>query len=327
MFTGEIEELTQTENAQPALLTHSLALLEVITKRSGLQINELCSAVMGHSLGEFTALGASGALSVCESARLVRARGEAMRWAGQAGHNTSNTSSRSVSWASRGRGIKSGAVRAGAMAALMPATEDLAKHVCQVASSSTGLCVQVANINSPTQVVISGDKSAVEEAVRVAKAGLEGVGRVRRAVLLPVSAPFHCDLMAPAADKLGECLHGLRLGAMRVPIVANATGQVVSPPSCEEEQEALKSLLRRQLTSPVQWVQSIFTCLDAGNRAFVELGAAVLGPLVKQTADVRLAASPDSTEGDVQRRWPVTCVSASDCTSAGELLQLLDSRR
>jgi len=246
MFEGPAEELTLTSNAQPALMAHSLAVLRVLQREGGFDLAARVALVAGHSLGEYSALTAAGAFDLATAARLLRRRGEAMQRAVPAGE--------------------------GAMAALLGAEPEQARAICEAAAE--GEVVEVANDNGGGQVVISGALAAVERAVEAAKAA-----GVRRAMLLPVSAPFHCALMAPAADEMRTALENAALRVPAVPVVANVTAAPASDP------DAIRELLVRQVTGTVRWRECVGTMVAAGCTRFAEIGAGrVLTGLMKRIA-------------------------------------------
>lgn len=229
---GDIAELTLTENAQPALMATSMAAMAALNAE-GVEI-DVASFVAGHSLGEYSALCAAGALDLADTARLLKTRGLAMQQAVPVGQ--------------------------GAMAAILGL--DFAA-VTEVAAQAAGdeIC-QAANDNDPAQVVVSGNKAAVERAVELAKA--EGA---KRAVLLPVSAPFHCALMQPAADAMAEALRDVAIAAPKVPLVANVTAAATSDP------EAIRRQLIEQVTGSVRWRESVAAMAASGVTSFYEIGA------------------------------------------------------
>jgi [acyl-carrier-protein] S-malonyltransferase len=258
MFEGPGEELTLTENTQPALMAHSLAVLRVLEAEGGFTLKQKVAVVAGHSLGEYTALAAAGSFSVSTAARLLKLRGQAMQKAVPAGE--------------------------GAMAALLGADMEQAQAICDEASpvpdSPTGerQVVEPANDNGGGQVVISGHRAAIERAVEIAK----GKG-VRRAMLLPVSAPFHCALMSPAADAMAEALESSPPLIPIVPVVANVSA------SKETDPDRIRDLLVKQVTATVRWRECVQSMVDLGVTNFVELGAGkVLSGLIKRIA-------PDAT--------------------------------
>lgn len=244
MFEGPEADLTLTENAQPALMAVSLAVVRVAEKDFGVDLAAKGVFAAGHSLGEYSALCAMGALSVADTARLLKLRGQSMQKAVPVGE--------------------------GAMAALLGAELDLALQV--VAEAQQGEVVGCANDNGGGQVVISGKKSAVERAIEVAK----GKG-VKRAMLLPVSAPFHCAMMQPAADAMAEALGKVTLNAPKLPIVSNVTAKGESNP------DDIKKLLVQQVTGLVRWRESVLWLKEQGVGRVVELGSGkVLAGLVKR---------------------------------------------
>jgi [acyl-carrier-protein] S-malonyltransferase len=250
MFDGPPEELTLTENAQPALMAVSLAVLRVIERDGGLGLQERAVLVAGHSLGEYSALAAAGALSVAETARLLRLRGSAMQRAVPPGE--------------------------GAMAALLGTDLDQATAICADAAfdpeTEKRQVVQPANDNGGGQVVISGHKGAVERAVELSRQR-----GIKRAMLLPVSAPFHCALMAPAAEAMDEALATAALQPPMVPLIANISAAKATDPN------AIRRLLVEQVTGMVRWRESILAMGAMGVTSFVELGAGkVLSGLVRR---------------------------------------------
>ena len=247
MTEGPIDDLTLTENAQPAIMANALATL----RASGIQIGK-ADFVAGHSLGEYSALAAAGSFDVATTARLLKLRGQAMQ--------------RSVP------------VGEGAMAALLGATLEVAQAVADAAAE--GEVCTVANDNDPSQVVISGHKGAVERALGIAKE--KGA---KRALLLPVSAPFHSPLMAPAAREMEQALADAKLRAPAVPLYANVTAAPVSEP------DEIRRLLVEQVTGMVRWRESVAAMAEAGVTHFVEFGGKVLAPMVKRIApDARVTS-------------------------------------
>jgi [acyl-carrier-protein] S-malonyltransferase len=246
IFEGPADTLTLTENAQPALMAVSLAALRVLETEAGLDLARDATFVAGHSLGEYSALAAARAFTVADTARLLRTRGLAMQ--------------------------KAVPVGAGAMAALIGVELDAASGIAAEAAQEQ-VC-QVANDNGGGQVVLSGDTAAVERAVEIAK----GKG-VRRAMLLPVSAPFHCSLMQPAADVMAEALGKVTVSAPVVPVVSNVLAKPIQDPT-----EIVKALVA-QVTGTVRWRECVAVMADAGVTAFYEVGAGkVLSGLVKRIA-------------------------------------------
>ena len=241
MREGPEDELKLTENAQPAIMAHSIAVLRTM----GVKLEDVASFVAGHSLGEYSALCAAGSFGLATTAKLLKLRGQAMQAAVPVGQ--------------------------GAMAALLGADLDLATRIANAAAE--GEVCTVANDNDPSQVVISGDKGAIDRAVELAK----GMG-AKRAVLLPVSAPFHCPLMQPAADAMAEALAKVTIAAPAVPLYANVTAEPCSEP------DAIRDQLVEQVTGMVRWRESVANMAAAGVTEFVELGGKVLGPMVKRIA-------------------------------------------
>ncbi len=252
MFEGPPEELTLTANAQPALMAHSVAVLRVLEREGGLDLAARVALVAGHSLGEYSALTAARAFSLPTAARLLRLRGEAMQRATPPG--------------------------TGAMAALLGAEAEQALAICAGAAPDpeTGEreVVEVANDNGGGQVVVSGAKAAVERAVEAAKAA-----GVKRAMLLPVSAPFHCALMAPAADAMAEALEDAAVARPAVPVVANVSAAKATDPA------EIRDLLVKQVTATVRWRECVASMVAMGCDRFAELGAGkVLTGLMKRNA-------------------------------------------
>lgn len=244
MFEGPLDELTLTENAQPAIMAVSLAVVRVLEKDAGVRLADKAAYVAGHSLGEYSALAAAGALELSQTAKLLKLRGQSMQAAVPVGE--------------------------GAMAALLGLDLPEAQAVAEEAAQ--GEVCTAANDNAPGQVVVSGHKAAVERAIEIAK----GKG-AKRALLLPVSAPFHCPLMQPAADRMAEALAGAAIMAPFVPVVANVTAAPVSSP------DEIRQLLVEQVTGAVRWRESVEEMVKLGVTTFVECGAGkVLSGLVKR---------------------------------------------
>lgn len=252
MADGPEGDLLLTENAQPAIMANAIATLRVLEREGGVRLAEKADFVAGHSLGEYTALCAAGALDLGTTARLLKLRGRAMQAAVPVGK--------------------------GAMAALLGA--DLTKAQALADAAAQGEVCTVANDNDPSQVVISGAKAAIERAVPLAKE----MG-IKRAVILPVSAPFHCPLMQPAADAMAEALANVALGAPLVPVYANVTAAPVA------DAETIRRLLVEQVTGMVRWRESVLAMHVAGVDDFVELGGKVLGAMVKRIAPDATATS------------------------------------
>ncbi|WP_126172750.1 ACP S-malonyltransferase [Altericroceibacterium xinjiangense] len=250
MFEGPADDLTLTENAQPAIMANAIATLRVL-EAGGMKLADKGDCVAGHSLGEYTALAAVGAFSLADTARLLKLRGQAMQAAVPVGE--------------------------GAMAALLGA--DIEKATALAEAAAEGQVCEVANDNDPTQVVISGHREAIERAIALAKEH-----GIKRGVLLPVSAPFHCSLMQPAAEAMAQALGRTPPGAFWLPVYANVTAAPTSDPGEERE------LLVRQVTGRVRWRESVLAMAaagaesDAGATHFVELGGKVLGPMIGRIA-------------------------------------------
>ncbi len=264
MWEGPKETLTLTENAQPALMAVSMAVMRVLEIEKGFALPGNVTFVAGHSLGEYSALAAAGAFSLADAARLLKLRGQAMQ--------------------------KAVPVGAGAMAALLGVGIEVAEKVA--AEAAQGDVCQVANDNEPTQVVLSGHKSAID---RVAEIGKKY--GVRRAVPLPVSAPFHCALMQPAADAMAEALANVSVRAPSVPVVANVLAQPISDP------DEIRKRLVEQVIGTVRWRECIATMAANGITDFYEIGAGkVLAGLVKRTAATANASSL-GTPADIDAAW------------------------
>ncbi len=245
MREGPEDELRLTENAQPAIFANALAVFTALTRDGGIALAEAADFVAGHSLGEYSALCAAGTFDVATAARLLKLRGQAMQSAVPVG--------------------------IGAMAALLGADVELAQRIAEAAAE--GEVCTVANDNDPGQVVISGHTDAIERAIAMAK----DMG-ARRAVLLPVSAPFHCPLMVPAAQAMEKAFGETRFCAPLVPLYANVSA------APEIDPEVIRGLLVEQVTAMVRWRESVAAMAAGGVEEFVELGGKVLGPMVKRTA-------------------------------------------
>ena len=253
MWDGPKDTLTLTENAQPALMAVSMAVMRVLEKEKGFHLAQKVKFVAGHSLGEYSALAAAGTFSLADTARLLKLRGQAMQ--------------------------KAVAVGQGAMAALLGVGMDAAVKIA--AEAAQGDVCQVANDNEPTQVVLSGHKSAIDRVAEIGKAH-----GVRRAVNLPVSAPFHCALMQPAADAMAEALSRVDVRAPVVPVVANVVATAISDPF------EIKRRLVEQVTGTVRWRECVAYMAAHGITDFYEIGAGkVLAGLVKRTAATANASS------------------------------------
>jgi [acyl-carrier-protein] S-malonyltransferase len=259
MWNGLESELTLTENAQPALMAVSLAAMRVLAEK-GLKLPDRIAYVAGHSLGEYSALAAAGALSLADTARLLKTRGRAMQEAVPVGQ--------------------------GAMAALLGA--DLAQAQDLAKATADGEVCEAANDNAPGQVVISGNKSAIERAVALApKFG------ARRAVLLPVSAPFHCALMQPAADAMREALAGVKINSPAVPLIANVLASPIT------DSEAIRARLVEQITGVVRWRETMLYLKANGVDTVYEVGAGrVLTGIARrfEGIEARSVGTPDELE-------------------------------
>ncbi len=241
MSGGPDETLLLTENAQPAIMANAIATLRVLEQEGGISLADKGDCVAGHSLGEYTALCAVGAFSLADTARLLKLRGQAMQAAVPVG--------------------------VGAMAALLGADIDKAQALADAAAE--GQVCTVANDNDPTQVVISGHREAIERAISMVKEH-----DIKRGILLPVSAPFHCPLMQPAADAMAEALEASPPQALHLPLYANVTAAAVADPA------EIQRLLVQQVTGRVRWRESVLAMRAAGVEQFAELGGKVLGPMI-----------------------------------------------
>jgi [acyl-carrier-protein] S-malonyltransferase len=272
MFEGPHEDLTLTENAQPALMAHSLAVLRVLEREGDTTLQRKALVVAGHSLGEYSALAAAGAFSVPAAARLLKLRGRSMQQAVPAG--------------------------IGAMAALLGADMAQARQICLEAATDPvtekAEIIQPANDNGGGQVVISGHRTAIERAIEIAR-----TKGIRRAMLLPVSAPFHCALMAPAADAMAEALETTVPLEPCVPLIANVSARRESDPA------RIRDLLIQQVTATVRWRECIEAMTEMGVDSFIELGAGkVLTGLVKRIAPdaaAMAAGTPAEIEAVLKR--------------------------
>ncbi|MEA3389999.1 ACP S-malonyltransferase [Sphingobium sp. CCH11-B1] len=261
MVEGPESDLTLTENAQPAIMANAIATLRVMEREGGFSLADKGDYVAGHSLGEYSALCAARAFDLSTTARLLKLRGRAMQAAVPVGE--------------------------GAMAALLGADIDKAQALAEAAAE--GEVCAVANDNDPTQVVISGHRGAIERAVAMVKDH-----GIKRGVLLPVSAPFHCPLMQPAADAMEEALGKATVSAPLLPVYAN----VLAGPVADADE--IKARLVEQVTGRVRWRESVAAMWGAGVTEFVELGGKVLGPMVKRIAPdatVRSVVTMDDIEG------------------------------
>ncbi len=244
MRDGPDDELRLTENAQPAIMANALAVFRSLTKDGGVDLKKAARFVAGHSLGEYSALCAAGSFDLATTAKLLKLRGQAMQAAVPVG--------------------------VGAMAALLGADLALARKIADAAAR--GEVCTVANDNDPSQVVISGHKGAIERAIEIAK----DMG-AKRAVLLPVSAPFHCPLMQPAAEAMRDALSYVVVAPPAVPLYANVTAEPETDP------DTIRNQLVEQVTGMVRWRESMLNMAEAGVDEFVELGGKVLGSMVKRS--------------------------------------------
>jgi [acyl-carrier-protein] S-malonyltransferase len=245
MTEGPEDQLTLTENAQPAIMANAVATLRVLEKDGGITLTNKAEFVAGHSLGEYSALCAAGALDLATTAKLLKLRGQAMQAAVPVG--------------------------VGAMAALLGA--DIQKAQALADAAAEGEVCTVANDNDPSQVVISGHKGAIERAIERVKEF-----EIKRGVLLPVSAPFHCPLMQPAADRMAVALAEAHLQAPLVPVFANVLAAPVA------DAQRIRDLLVEQVTGRVRWRESVIAMETAGVSHFVEFGGKVLAPMVKRSS-------------------------------------------
>ena len=252
MRDGPEDQLTLTENAQPAIMANAIATLRVLENDFGVKLADAGDCVAGHSLGEYSALCAVGAFSLADTARLLKLRGQAMQAAVPVGE--------------------------GSMAALLGA--DIEKATALAAAAADGEVCDVANDNDPTQVVISGHKGAIDRAVALVKEH-----GIKRGIPLPVSAPFHCSLMQPAADRMAEALAETPPSALSLPVYANVTASKVSD-SAEEQ-----SLLVAQVTGRVRWREGVLAMRADGVEHFVELGGKVLSPMIGRIDKEALTSS------------------------------------
>lgn len=245
IFEGPDTELNLTENTQPALMTVSVAVMRVLEKQGGFALADYCAYVAGHSLGEYSALTAAGSLSLADSARLLKLRGQSMQQAVPVGQ--------------------------GAMAALLGLELDVVKEIATAATEEGSVC-DVANDNSPGQVVVSGHKAAIDRAMQIASER-----GAKKAVPLPVSAPFHSRLMAPAAERMREALAESSVKAPAVPVVANVSANAITEP------DEIRRLLTEQVTGMVRWCDSVDWMSTQGVNIMTEIGAGkVLSGLVRR---------------------------------------------
>lgn len=261
MFEGPAEDLTLTENAQPALMAVSLAIVRVLQKEAGIDLAARGRFVAGHSLGEYSALAAAGSLDVPAAARLLKRRGRAMQAAVPVGE--------------------------GAMAALLGLDLETVREIAEEAAQ--GEVCSPANDNAPGQVVVSGHKSAVERAIEIA-AGKGG----RRSIMLPVSAPFHCALLQPAAEEMAEALGSTSLRAPALPLVSNVTASAVVDP------EEIRRLLVEQVTAAVRWREGVLHMKTAGVEQLVEIGAGKVLSGLARRIDPALTGVSLQTPDDIE---------------------------
>ncbi|MBY8821466.1 ACP S-malonyltransferase [Sphingomonas colocasiae] len=261
MTEGPEDQLTLTENAQPAIMANAIATLRVLEREGGVRLADKADFVAGHSLGEYSALCAADAFDLATTARLLKLRGQAMQAAVPVGE--------------------------GAMAALLGADIDKGQALAEAAAE--GEICTVANDNDPGQVVISGHKGAIDRAVALVKDH-----GIKRGILLPVSAPFHCPLMQPAADAMAEALANAAIRAPLVPVFANVTAAPAADP------DTIRGLLVEQVTGRVRWRESVLAMEAAGVVQFVEFGGKVLGPMVKRSAAREVEAASLVSMDDIE---------------------------
>jgi [acyl-carrier-protein] S-malonyltransferase len=261
MWDGPQETLTLTENAQPALMAHSLAVMRVLEQEKGLQLASKVKFVAGHSLGEYSALAAAGTFSIGDTAKLLKLRGQSMQ--------------------------KAVPVGVGAMAALLGVGMDVAKAIA--AEAAQGDCCDIANDNDPGQVVLSGHKVAIDRVGEVGKKhGL------RRAMPLPVSAPFHCALMKPAADVMAEALAKVAMKPPAVPVVANVLAAPISDPA------EIRKRLVEQVTGTVRWRECVLAMAAAGVTQLYEIGSGKVLSGLAGRIDKNLKSQPIGTPADIE---------------------------
>jgi [acyl-carrier-protein] S-malonyltransferase len=261
MCDGPEDQLTLTENAQPAIMANAIATLRVLEMEGGISLSDKAAFVAGHSLGEYTALCAAGAFDLATTAKLLKLRGQAMQMAVPVG--------------------------VGAMAALLGA--DIEKAESLAAAAAQGETCTVANDNDPGQVVISGHLGAIERAIEMVKEY-----GIKRGILLPVSAPFHCPLMEPAAKKMEDALSDTLIAAPCVPLYANVTAAPVTEPF------RIASQLVEQVTGRVRWRESAIAMAAAGVSDFAEFGGKVLGPMIKRSAGDEVTVTSVISMDDIE---------------------------
>ena len=261
MLDGPNDELQLTQNAQPALMAMSMAVMRVLQREGNFEIGAKCAFVAGHSLGEYSALTAAGAFTLADAARILRERGLAMQ--------------------------KAVPVGKGAMAALLGAELEAAEEIARAAAD--GDVCEAANDNAPGQIVLSGDAAAVDRAIKIA-----GERGFKRAIKLPVSAPFHCALMRPAAERMANVLAQTKLSFPAVPVIANVTAAPSSDP------DEIRRLLVEQVTSRVRWRECVLKMKESGVDAVAEIGAGkVLTGLTKRI-DRDLVGTAVATPSEVE---------------------------
>jgi [acyl-carrier-protein] S-malonyltransferase len=261
MCDGPDDQLMLTENAQAAIMANAIATLRVLEREGGVTLSEKADFVAGHSLGEYSALCAAGALGLSTTAKLLKLRGQAMQAAVPVG--------------------------VGAMAALLGADIEKAESLAKAAAQ--GETCTVANDNDPSQVVISGHKDAIDRAIELVKDH-----GIKRGILLPVSAPFHCPLMQPAADQMAQALGETTINAPFVPVFANVTAAPVS------DAAIIRDLLIQQMTGRVRWRESAIAMAAAGVSHFYEFGGKVLSPMVKRSAGDDVVTTSITTMDDIE---------------------------
>lgn len=261
MFEGPEDQLILTENAQPALMAVSMAVVRVLQGQGKVDLAKTAAFVAGHSLGEYSALAAVGTFSLADTARLLKLRGQSMQ--------------------------KAVPVGVGAMAALIGAEFEQAKEIA--AEAAQGEVCEAANDNAPGQVVVSGHKTAVERAIKIA-----ADKGIKRAVLLPVSAPFHCALMQPAADAMAEALAGVTMHNPAVPLVANVTAATVT------DAATIRDLLVKQVTGTVRWRESVLFMKANGVDTLVELGTGKVLSSMAKRIDKDMAGTAINSPADIE---------------------------
>jgi [acyl-carrier-protein] S-malonyltransferase len=267
MWDGPKEAITLTQNAQPALMAVSMAVMRVLEAEKGFKLADKVKFVAGHSLGEYAALAAAGAFTLADAAKLLRLRGNAMQAAVPVGQ--------------------------GAMTALLGVGLDAAKKIAADAAAAGGGVCDIANDNDPGQIVLSGSKPAIDKVAEVGKAhGL------RRAIPLPVSAPFHCALMQPAAEAMALALSKAKVGKPVVPVMANVTAAPTSDP------DEIKRLLVLQVTGTVRWRECMLALAAAGVTDVYEIGAGKVLTGLAGRIDKSLKASAIGTSADIEAAWP-----------------------